>query len=91
MSARRLPPQKRLRRGANSLPTSKFAQFGPNTARETRYTLPALADLRSILDYTATHSPQGAKRVQARIQAIIDLLLIYRILASARMIRSFAA
>jgi plasmid stabilization system protein ParE len=42
-----------------------------------RYTLPALVDLRSILDYTATHSPQAAKRVQARIQAIIDLLLIY--------------
>jgi plasmid stabilization system protein ParE len=42
-----------------------------------RYTLPALADLNSILDYIAAHSPQGAKRVQARIQAIIDLLLIY--------------
>jgi plasmid stabilization system protein ParE len=42
-----------------------------------RYTLPALADLSSILDYVATHSPQGAKRVEARIQAIIDLLLAY--------------
>jgi len=42
-----------------------------------RYTLPALADLASILDYIAAHSPQGAKRVQARIQAIIDLLLIH--------------
>jgi plasmid stabilization system protein ParE len=42
-----------------------------------RYTLPALADLSSILDYTAVHSPQGAKRVQARIQRIIELLLIY--------------
>jgi plasmid stabilization system protein ParE len=40
-----------------------------------RYTLPALADLTSILDYIAAHSPQGAKRVQARIQAIIELLL----------------
>jgi toxin ParE1/3/4 len=40
-----------------------------------RYTLPALADLSSILDYIiASHSPQGAKHVQARIQAIIDLL-----------------
>jgi toxin ParE1/3/4 len=37
-----------------------------------RYTLPALADLNSILDYIAAHSPQGAKHVQARIQAIID-------------------
>jgi plasmid stabilization system protein ParE len=42
-----------------------------------RYTLPALADLSSILDYIVTHSPQGAKRVQARIQAIIDLLLVH--------------
>ena len=42
-----------------------------------RYTLPALADLTSILDYIAARSPQGARRVQARIQAIIDLLLLY--------------
>jgi plasmid stabilization system protein ParE len=42
-----------------------------------RYTLPALADVRSTLEYIATHSPQGARRVQARIQAIIDLLLFY--------------
>ena len=42
-----------------------------------RYTLPALADLSSILDYVAAHSPQGARRIQARIQAIIDLLLIH--------------
>ena len=42
-----------------------------------RYTLPALADLGSILDHIAIHSPQGAQRVQARIQAIIDLLLLH--------------
>jgi toxin ParE1/3/4 len=42
-----------------------------------RYTLPALADLSSILDHIAAHSPQGAKQVQARIQAIIDLLLLH--------------
>ena len=42
-----------------------------------RYTLPALADLRAILDYIAAHSPQGARRVQARIQALTDLLLQY--------------
>lgn len=42
-----------------------------------RYTLPALADLSSILDYVAAHSPQGARRIQARIQTIIDLLLIH--------------
>jgi toxin ParE1/3/4 len=40
-----------------------------------RYTLPALADLRVILDYIAAHSPQGARRVQARIQTLIDFLL----------------
>jgi toxin ParE1/3/4 len=40
-----------------------------------RYTLPALADLSAILDYIAAHSPQGARRVQARIQTLTDLLL----------------
>ena len=40
-----------------------------------RYTLPALADLNSILDYIAAHSPQGAVRVQRRIEHMIDLLL----------------
>jgi plasmid stabilization system protein ParE len=39
-----------------------------------RYTLPALADLNEVLDYIAARSPQGARRVQTRIQAIIDLL-----------------
>jgi toxin ParE1/3/4 len=42
-----------------------------------RYTAPALADLDSVLDYIAARSPQGAKRVQARIQAAIDLLAIH--------------
>jgi plasmid stabilization system protein ParE len=42
-----------------------------------RYTLPALADLEAILDYIDRQSPQGAARVQARIQAIIDLLLLH--------------
>ena len=40
-----------------------------------RYTLPALADLSVILDYFAVHSPQGARRIEARIQALTDLLL----------------
>lgn len=39
-----------------------------------RYTRPALADLSEILDYITARSPQGARRVQARIRAIIDLL-----------------
>ena len=42
-----------------------------------RYTLPALADLGSILDYIAAQSPHGAKRVEARLQAIIALLQVY--------------
>jgi plasmid stabilization system protein ParE len=42
-----------------------------------RYTLPALADLNSILDYIAAHSPQGARRVRMRIQVMIDLLLMH--------------
>jgi hypothetical protein len=34
-----------------------------------------LPTIGAILDYIAAHSPQGARRVQARIQALIDLLL----------------
>jgi toxin ParE1/3/4 len=34
-----------------------------------------LADLDSILDYIAARSPQGAARVHARIEAVINLLL----------------
>jgi addiction module RelE/StbE family toxin len=39
-----------------------------------RYTLPALADLDSILAYIATRSPQGAARVQQRIRNAVQLL-----------------
>jgi toxin ParE1/3/4 len=42
-----------------------------------RYTPPALADLDSILGYVSAHSPQGAKRIQARIQAVINLLSMH--------------
>jgi len=42
-----------------------------------RYTLPALADLASILDYIADGSPRGAARIHARIRAVTDLLLRY--------------
>jgi toxin ParE1/3/4 len=42
-----------------------------------RYTLPALADLHSILDYIAAASPQGAQRVQRRIQHVVGLLLTH--------------
>ena len=37
-----------------------------------RYTLPALADLNSILDHIAAHSPQGAIHVQTRIKRIMN-------------------
>jgi toxin ParE1/3/4 len=40
-----------------------------------RYTVPALADLASILDYIADRSPRGAVRIHARIYAVVDLLL----------------
>lgn len=42
-----------------------------------RYTLPALADLAAILDHITVHSPQSARRVQACIQALTELLLLY--------------
>jgi plasmid stabilization system protein ParE len=42
-----------------------------------RYTLPALADLDAILEYIAARSPPGARRVQTRLQTIIDLLLLH--------------
>jgi toxin ParE1/3/4 len=40
-----------------------------------RYTLPAVADLASILDYVVERSPQGAARIHTRIRAVTDLLL----------------
>ena len=42
-----------------------------------RYTLPALADLASILDYIVDRSPQGEARVHTRIRDITNLLLQY--------------
>jgi plasmid stabilization system protein ParE len=40
-----------------------------------RYTLSAAAELDETLTYIAKQSPQGARRVQKRIQAIVNLLL----------------
>ena len=42
-----------------------------------RYTVPALADLTAILDYVAAASPQGAKRIQKRIQDLINLASVH--------------
>ncbi len=51
--------------------------MGQTRSVRLRYSLPALADLSAILDYIAAHSPQSARRVQARIKALTDLLLLY--------------
>ncbi|WP_453950030.1 type II toxin-antitoxin system RelE/ParE family toxin [Bradyrhizobium sp. USDA 377] len=51
-----------------------------------RYTLPALADLDSILTYIAEASPQGAARVQKRIQDVIGLLLAHPEIGSSSML-----
>jgi plasmid stabilization system protein ParE len=40
-----------------------------------RYTRRAAAELEDVLSYVKEQSPLGARRVQARIQAITDLLL----------------
>ncbi len=42
-----------------------------------RYTLRGAAELDKVLAYIDTRSPQGGRRVQARIQAVINLLLQY--------------
>lgn len=42
-----------------------------------RYTRPALADLEAVLDHIAAESPQGARRVQRRIQAMTELLALH--------------
>ena len=40
-----------------------------------RYTLRGAAELDQVLAYIEAQSPQGARRVQARIQVIINLIL----------------
>jgi toxin ParE1/3/4 len=47
-----------------------------------RYTRPALADLAAILDDIDRRSPQGARRVKARIQTIINLLLLHPLIGT---------
>ena len=51
--------------------------MGQTRSVKLRYTLPALADLNAILDYIAAQSPQGARRVQARIRTLTELLLVH--------------
>ncbi|MCI0466956.1 MAG: type II toxin-antitoxin system RelE/ParE family toxin [Beijerinckiaceae bacterium] len=47
-----------------------------------RYTRPALAVLEAILGYIAASSPQGARRVRSRIQALIGLLAIHPLIGT---------
>ncbi len=39
-----------------------------------RYTLRAAQELEQVLSYINDRSPEGARRVKARIQAVIDLI-----------------
>jgi toxin ParE1/3/4 len=48
-----------------------------------RYTVPALADLSLILDYIAERSPQGARRVHARLRDVTELLALYPLAGAA--------
>jgi toxin ParE1/3/4 len=47
-----------------------------------RYTLPALVDLDTILTTIGSQSPLGAKRVQGRIQTLIDLLSFHPLIGA---------
>jgi toxin ParE1/3/4 len=51
--------------------------LGEAWAVKLRYTPRANAELAEVLDYIAERSPQGARRVQMRIQAMTHLLLQY--------------
>jgi toxin ParE1/3/4 len=39
-----------------------------------RYTVRAAAELEAALAYIAEHSPDGARRVMTRLQAVVELL-----------------
>jgi plasmid stabilization system protein ParE len=55
-----------------------------------RYTPTALAELDDILGYIAERSPQGARSVQARIQAITILLQQHPLSGQLIVVRSSA-
>ncbi|MEE7457758.1 stabilization protein [Methylorubrum populi] len=52
-----------------------------------RYTPDAAAELDAILTYIASLSPQGARRVQRRIQSAIGLLLLHPLSGHATSLR----
>jgi plasmid stabilization system protein ParE len=47
-----------------------------------RWTRPALADLEEILDFISIHSPVGARRVQARLRTVVDILSRHPLIGS---------
>lgn len=51
--------------------------MGQTRPAKIRYTRPELADLDSILTYISETSPQGAARVQKRVQDVIGLLTVH--------------
>ncbi|WP_316233963.1 type II toxin-antitoxin system RelE/ParE family toxin [Bradyrhizobium sp. SZCCHNR1098] len=42
-----------------------------------RFTTRAANELESVLDYVASHSPGGARRVHMRIKSVFDMLVYY--------------
>ena len=72
----RLPIQKLPLPVANCERRTNAVGLGEAQSVRLPYTLPVLVDLRAILDYIAAHSRQSARRVQARIKALADLLLL---------------
>jgi toxin ParE1/3/4 len=42
-----------------------------------RLSRPAARQLDKVLTYIAAHNPQGARHVQERLQAVMDLLLLH--------------
>ncbi len=56
--------------------------MGEARSLKLRYTRRALSEFDFILDYIAEHSPQGAKKVHARIQSTVDILRIYPLIGA---------
>src|SRR5215472_10105938 len=71
------PPPKQQPPVANLRAMSRYGQCGPSTVSEASVHSSGPGRSCAILDYIGARSPQGAGRVQARIQAVIDLLLRY--------------
>jgi plasmid stabilization system protein ParE len=75
--SRRLPRPRTRQSEANLQPRLKSARLGPNTACEAPLHASGAGRSFSILTYISATSPQGAARVQKRIQDVISLLLAH--------------